>query len=936
MGWRPDWYFILAFLFGTLVIAVFAWQRFHKRSFDPTDFDYHVLRELAPTQLRGPGPMRQAYMWYAGALILVYTAMTFFGGVVLSAINVIPMAGLQVSVDNAALTSAQWPLTLAFALAGFTTLIRPLEIAETWLRQQAHRWVGIPIRIKERTRTLLNSLDSEIAADHAFQVSVEKKKSFVPTWVRALAKSRDARLVDKWAELELMLNMIEDKKVWPDVTVADDLQTFVEKETQAAESALENFEDILKADYDHVPTGAKPGGEDNQEALARHRRQLETRLRAAMIQIDQSRSELGAVLSVYAERDRNYKSIDNPVIAKVLTRAFPEDTRLDTHFWIFLLLFPICVLYMFMAALGQHGLLTNVDKTPITVVMTAVLETIRIAVIFWLPLFAVLMWRQYLVEHKQWHLASATGSIRDKAVHMVAVVGLAAAVAVVGLTLLAMLWMAIIADNPTRFRVLLLGGSAPALLFFLTQAFGAIAYVFITLLAANSFEQSWSAKRALGFGILNLVVVSLIMLIHLWFWNGLGCPSDDCSYKMLYRNYNLTDFIIYAIIAFLSASLLGRAVRLGGARGTAGRKRSDPALSNIARVAVVAAMLLPFVPQREAAAEDKRPIVAGFRADAEPFSYRVGTQQDPTFKGYIADLCYDIFDGSQYSVISTEVLAENRFKRLRKATDPSYEQRPDPDKVDILCDPTTLRFNKRTIEADGIFSPVIFASGVSYILRRTRAPNADVFVAFVDNTTARKVAVRACAIDLLAIRRSGEGNAECNKVRYFCNLANSNDYEHLRGRQAGEKILQYHLCAFRTHTELIDWFCTTLKNPLRFRLAYFGDQEIIRAKLTAWKETHDCPANDIEQKEVYYTYEPYALLISKKDPGLVQFVQRRIYELFSHRSKAISLFTAAFPDVQMSPLVANLFLLNAVDEENKFNIPRLPASANAANDNENE
>ncbi|MGO4841113.1 hypothetical protein AB4144_53555, partial [Rhizobiaceae sp. 2RAB30] len=51
---------------------------------------------------------------------------------------------------------------------------------------------------------------------------------------------------------------------------------------------------------------------------------------------------------------------------------------------------------------------------------------------------------------------------------------------------------------------------------------------------------------------------------------------------------------------------------------------------------------------------------------------------------------------------------------------------------------------------------------------------------------------------------------------------------------------------------------------------------------------------------------------------LVQFVQRRIFEFFSHRSEAISLFTTYFPDMQMSPTVANLFLLNAVAEEKYF------------------
>ena len=77
------------------------------------------------------------------------------------------------------------------------------------------------------------------------------------------------------------------------------------------------------------------------------------------------------------------------------------------------------------------------------------------------------------------------------------------------------------------------------------------------------------------------------------------------------------------------------------------------------------------------------------------------------------------------------------------------------------------------------------------------------------------------------------------------------------------------------------------------------------------------PAN-IETGQPYYTYEPYALLVTKYRPDLVQYVQRRVYEIFSHRSEAVSHFTEHFPGVRMSPVLASLFLLNAVDEEKYF------------------
>ena len=65
----------------------------------------------------------------------------------------------------------------------------------------------------------------------------------------------------------------------------------------------------------------------------------------------------------------------------------------------------------------------------------------------------------------------------------------------------------------------------------------------------------------------------------------------------------------------------------------------------------------------------------------------------------------------------------------------------------------------------------------------------------------------------------------------------------------------------------------------------------------------------------FYSYEPYALLISPADSDLVKFVQRRIYEIFSDRSEALGLFASNFEGKAMSVPLANLFLLNGVEDE---------------------
>lgn len=44
--------FILYFLIGLVVVWLYAWNRFNRRTYDPAPFDYRVLRELQPSQMR--------------------------------------------------------------------------------------------------------------------------------------------------------------------------------------------------------------------------------------------------------------------------------------------------------------------------------------------------------------------------------------------------------------------------------------------------------------------------------------------------------------------------------------------------------------------------------------------------------------------------------------------------------------------------------------------------------------------------------------------------------------------------------------------------------------------------------------------------------------------------------------------------------------------
>jgi hypothetical protein len=494
-----------------------------------------------------------------------------------------------------------------------------------------------------------------------------------------------------------------------------------------------------------------------------------------------------------------------------------------------------------------------------------------------------------------------------------------------------------------------------------------MAFVVICSWAADLLAESHSRRKAFALGLLCAMFVSIFMAGHVLFWDAIGCQDLTCivtrskegfsrafanGWLALYVKYNLTDFIVYFVSAFFAASIFVGPVRSARIQQDAaidpgaevegvgkGVKKNSPSLATAVCFAFLGPLLLLINPSRVEAdpvaaarkAQFGRTVVVGFRSDAEPFSYRAGTGGTKTYRGFIVDLCHDVFEGSIYSVEQVEISAADRYENLRRGKFLLNDlSKLDRSRIDILCEPTTLRFDREVERANGIFSPIIFVSGVSYLMRPTRELNPQTYLAYVAGTTAANVARLACKNDLFSLRDEDGTTLE------DCVAENWRSYDPLTGSSkavAGCPAVaspgiqrggqQYRICAFSSHDKLIEWFCQGPTAPLQSRLVYFGDREIIRAKLESWKARERCPTQGIEEQQAYYTYEPYALLMSRADPCLVQFVQRRIYEFFSHRSKANSLFATYFPDAQMSPVVASLFLLNAVDEERRFRVPDL-------------
>ena len=151
--------FLKAFVVGGVFLMIFAWQRFSEQRRKDEFANYRVLNKIEVKDLGGGNALRKAYLIYAGTLVAIYVALTFFGKVLFTLANQIPVSGIQVDISSIRFDAPEWPLTLAFGLAGLGPLLPPLRIAEDWLRQRAYRAVGIPTRIQMTTRRIIEELE---------------------------------------------------------------------------------------------------------------------------------------------------------------------------------------------------------------------------------------------------------------------------------------------------------------------------------------------------------------------------------------------------------------------------------------------------------------------------------------------------------------------------------------------------------------------------------------------------------------------------------------------------------------------------------------------------------------------------------------------------------------------------------------------------------
>jgi len=1100
--------FLYMFAVGCGFIAYFAWDRFKKRRTETDAFSLRVMKEVGVAELGGTGALRRAYLLYMITLMSVYVAMTFFGKLIFQTLNSLNVAGIQVDSNSLKFDSPQWPLLLAFGLAGLAPLVMPLRVAEDWLFGRAYRAVGIPVRIHQTTRNLIDILDNyadalakrppettpeTATAAEGHASADEKAASALSTSASApdattakapappsslrdeLARKRaylDRRLKGTWAkamldtwgkeddafavfsELLLFVDWAKGGRgSWPGPEVSDEVRKLEQKLVEESETLINGFFDQLE------PADKKV----SDKAVISRKQRLADFLRDALA----LRTEFLAVLAVYAERDPTYvgksepsgepengttslRITIRPALRELLGQAEPPNLAgSGPEAGLLLCLVPVFLLYAIFTWQGLHPAISSgADPSDWrTVVATAGVETLRVMAIVWLPLVAAFAVRQMFHDRGIWALSATREDGSAWTEQRVIVLSVASAVSVVGLIGLALLWSFLIAQSVSRFQSLLFSGS-PYILFLPTQAIVTLPIVFSAIWGADARTRGYSAS---WIGVACGVLVIGALGSHMAFWYGehrtctaLGTFLLDLFSPGCFKYYGGLDLFVYPILGFLAAAVFGNPSRVTPGERRAQRRTAPAVLQTSVLLLAAVALASP-----SAHAQERIPVTVGFRADAEPFSYRI----DPDrmlpkdvphlgqYAGYIADLCYYIFDQSPYEIKEVEVTAENRFDLLK--ADSSQ-----PEHIDVLCDPVTLRFSEPDRAGAGIFSPIVFASSVTYLENRSRDRRNSVYVAYVANTTANLVVKHACQIDLFTaipyderdhletmcrtaeaarliedirihlhatdgrIDREqpkvdpanlrvaiatlddamgfeqqfaedknnkatsdkkettgallalwGTRKAESAQLRETCTkgacdwTAVGDDLLAMESRLgstcrdleldppepavgspellpdqkdqlAKQQMLlaqntYYRYCPQPGHAAAIEWLCAPrFGSAARKSLIYLGDRDVILGKLRSWNNDRSkcvvANANGAED----LTYEPYAIMVSEKAENaiaLVKHVQRRVYEFFSFRARAVGVFDTYFPQTTgISPLLAYLFLLNATEEERNF------------------
>lgn len=257
-------------------------------------------------------------------------------------------------------------------------------------------------------------------------------------------------------------------------------------------------------------------------------------------------------------------------------------------------------------------------------------------------------------------------------------------------------------------------------------------------------------------------------------------------------------------------------------------------------------------------ARAQEPVVVGVRCDAPPFAYwqgaaaSCGERGRGEFRGYVVELCRTLLRSIGRQFREVAITASSRFSALETG------------EADILCEPTTVNVARAS---EVHFSQIFFVSGVSY-LYTTREPGQGnrgrIRVGVLSGTTAEATVERMVAENTFRV-----------------------------GRELVDLVHP------ETHQEGVDGIC---KGELDF---YVGDRDIITS-LAA--RIDGCEARASGK---FFSYEPYAIAVAKRDPELAMDIQRALYVAFADGVPQ-RLFANHFPRKEPSGALKALWMLQAI------------------------
>lgn len=904
VGIVVTWEFVAAFLAGCILICAFAWRRFSEPTYDVNATAFREFKQLTIWNLKDSVSLRRAYVIYCVSLILIYGMLAFFGRLIVQLFDELSISGLQIGMGTIEFDSWRWPLFLALGISGFAPLVNPLVPAENWLRRFSHEVVGIPTRLMEKTLRLMTLIDGAPSEGKSPKTSNWVKAVLGPKLAGYFALAKNLKTVVLWS--------YEEHVEWSDPEIRRKLNEYEKNVRDETEAALADFEYLT--DPAKVSDPSAPNGEDRLK-------ELEKRLLANIHSLEVCRDKFALIMAIYCEYGSRFEKMECGPLRESIVRKFVDKRETPASglslYW-FLLVF---ITYYFAVDIQIHPPISAARLSEEVVSTTAALETLKLFLLIWLPTTAVsafvdvaygrVLFDQPLDESSAWALLPRALA--------------ALVVAASGMVLFAVLYSALPASNTSQMWQSLFGAgnSQGALIYYLLLTpVAAICFCFVALARASErAEATWKLFRlAIGASALTIFYLGL-------FTNGAlsKCKvGSDAVDVPIWKLFSLrgeefeTCFAFYETITLLlvPACVFISVLGIGVARRRSQRKTTESPVGMLPLLAAACVSWWFWVGTISPA--QAKEIVVGFRTDIPPFSYKAPPDQASAkrpYLGYLADLCYEIFDNDEYEVTSVEISGNDRFDGMKKYDELSSDREDRIGNIDVLCDAITIRLDDPERVKAGILSPIVFVSGVSYLWRSIRI-FADVEVGYLESSTAERVAMEACTVDALRLGSLVKTPNCFYGTRQDCLFEREESASTLQTKslkQISETIPSYVLCPMKSHDDLITWFCTdTSRDKL-----YFGDREIILGKLAAWRAS-GLPCNAVRDPFQTFTYEPYALLVSETDMELFSFVQRRVYELFSHRAGAEALFYKWFPGQTMSEPLAWLFSLNGVMEQDQL------------------